>query len=389
MTRSFFYALFLGPLAVCATAAGCSDDPEPTPVEPPAEAGIDAPQVIDTGTPETGPTCDGDILGDGIARHLRCAGLYSDFAQKTIAADAKEFKPGVEFWSDGATKKRWIQLPANSKIDTANMDEWIFPAGTKLWKEFALGGKRVETRLYVKTSTGWSHTTYRWNADETDAERKDQGEKIAGLGPDGGVYEIPSTGQCDVCHNGRKEPVLGFEAVSLGLPTATGQTLATLASEGTLTAPPAKTALTFPEDSTNKAAAALGWVHANCGSCHNANEGAGAVFRAHFLVRASQLGTDAGDGGSVNDLDLWTQGYCRASSRPTPDGGGGTDAGNYYIIKGGAPDESLMHVLASQRAVPPDEPSSSNQMPPLVTHAVDVNGIKQFTDWIAALPPCP
>src|SRR5215213_3707444 len=53
MTRSFFFALFLPPLVVCGTVIGCSDDPEPSPVDPTVEAGADSP-AIDTGTPDTG-----------------------------------------------------------------------------------------------------------------------------------------------------------------------------------------------------------------------------------------------------------------------------------------------------------------------------------------------
>jgi len=388
-SRLRLFALVFAPSSIALGAlafTGCSDDPEPS-VQPTPEAGPDVVTPTDTGAPDTGLLdCKTDVIGDGLTRHLQCAGLYEDFAQKKIVPEAKEYKPGVEFWSDGAAKKRWVALPANAKIDTTNMNEWTFPTGTKLWKEFSFNGKRIETRLYQKLDTGWAHTVYRWNDTETDAVRKDQGEKIAGLGPDGGVYEVPNTGQCDTCHNGRKEPALGFEAVSLGLPTATGVTLASLATEGKLTAPPAKTQLTFPEDGTLKAASAIGWVHANCGSCHNANESAGATFRAHFLVRATDLAPDAGDGGSVTELDLWKQGYCQGSSRSTSDGG--TDAGNYYLIKGGAPNDSLMAVLSNQRAEPGME-TSSNQMPPLVSHAVDTQGLKLFTDWVSALPPCP
>ena len=36
------------------------------------------------------------------------------------------------------------------------MDEWHFPVGTKVWKEFSRDGKRLETRLFWKTEpNGW------------------------------------------------------------------------------------------------------------------------------------------------------------------------------------------------------------------------------------------
>ena len=48
----------------------------------------------------------------------------------------------VELWSDGAKKQRWIQLPPGEKIDVADLDNWQFPKGTKLWKQFtvSIGG---------------------------------------------------------------------------------------------------------------------------------------------------------------------------------------------------------------------------------------------------------
>jgi len=62
----------------------------------------------------------------------------------------RAYKPALELWADGATKQRFISIPAGIKIDTSSFDEWVFPNGTKVWKEFRLDGKRVETRLYEK-----------------------------------------------------------------------------------------------------------------------------------------------------------------------------------------------------------------------------------------------
>ena len=65
-----------------------------------------------------GPSSDaGDCaLGDaGEATELRCTGLYSDWATKTVAPDALEYDPGLHLWSDDAVKTRWIHLPAAAK----------------------------------------------------------------------------------------------------------------------------------------------------------------------------------------------------------------------------------------------------------------------------------
>ena len=53
--------------------------------------------------------------------------------------------PTEALWSDGAVKRRFIYLPPGTTIDTTNMDEWVFPVGTKFWKEFSVDGRKLRT----------------------------------------------------------------------------------------------------------------------------------------------------------------------------------------------------------------------------------------------------
>ena len=143
-----------------------------------AEAAAPDADPVDAYVPPTG--CAADVGSDGLFQHLRCAGLYADFDAKRVDPALRAYKPALELWADGATKQRFISIPAGTKIDTSSFDEWIFPNGTRVWKEFRLDGKRVETRLYEKgTDARWRHAAYKWNADESDAERSQNGEKIA------------------------------------------------------------------------------------------------------------------------------------------------------------------------------------------------------------------
>lgn len=366
--------------------AGCSSDDGVVATDPP-DAAPEA-TLADTYVPPVdaadakppGRDCAADVQADGLQQHLDCTGLYSDFTSKTVAADNKLYVPGVTFWSDGAEKARYFYLPPGAKIDIASFDEWKFPNGTKVWKEFSLGGKRIETRLYLKTKDAWRHTTYRWNDAGTDAVRKDNGERVKVAGkPD---YEVPNTGQCDACHAGRTEPLLGIEAVSLGLPTAQGVTLASLAADGRFSVAPPTTTITIPTDADNKAAPALGWLHANCGSCHNNNPNAGASFTGQFfLLRPSQLLPEAGTA-TVQDLDTWKTAVNVASSRQDVDAGT-----NYLRIAPGDPAHSLASILSGRRVTPPEEPNPLYQMPPLVTRQVDVAGHALLDAWITAIPP--
>lgn len=366
--------------------SGCSssDDPATTPTPDAApEAAPDAyvapvDAAVEAAAP--GRDCAADLQADGLQQHLDCTGLYSSFTTKTVAADNKPYTPGVTFWSDGAEKSRFLYLPPGTKIDIANFDEWKFPNGTKVWKEFRLDGKRIETRLFQKAKDAWQHTTYRWNDAETDAVRKDGGEKVPIAGKSV-MYEVPNTGQCDGCHMGKTDSLLGVEAIGLGLPTAQGVTLASLAADGRFSVAPPMTTITIPDDGSGTSAPALGWLHANCGACHNSGSGA-AMFTGQWLqLRPSQLYPEAGVA-TVQDLDTWKTAVNINSSRTDVDAGV-----PYKRIVGGDAAHSLMSILSGRRAVSPEEPNPIIQMPPLVTRQVDVAGHALLDAWIAVIPP--
>jgi hypothetical protein len=346
--------------------------PPPPTTPPPVDAG-DADAPLDASR-----NCTADLDDDGLPHHLDCTGLYADYAAKTVAAENRMYKPANELWSDGAVKTRWLYLPPAAKIDISTFDTWQMPNGTRVWKEFIVDGRRIETRMFTKSTTGsWQHTLYRWNADESDATRYDFGDEIPRDG--GAPYEIPNVGKCGVCHDNRADKMLGVDAIGLGLPGAEGLTLATLAAEGRLSAAPPATSFTLPDDATGKAAAALGVLHANCGICHTSDGFAGGIGLL-MRVHVDQLLADAG----AQALDAYTTAVCVQATRPNPDGGG-----PIMRIAGGDPNGSLISVLSGKRVPPGDEPNADSQMPPLVTRVVDTQGHAKLDAWITALPACP
>ena len=67
----------------------------------------------------------------------------------------------------------------NNSGEKSHSTKWSTADFTKFFKEFALGGKRIETRMFWKVSaTYWAKTAYRWNDKETEATRTG-GEDIA------------------------------------------------------------------------------------------------------------------------------------------------------------------------------------------------------------------
>lgn len=152
-------------------------------------------------------------------------------------AKAIAFTPRHALWSDGTDKRRWLQLPAGTAIDTTDPDAWEFPRGARFWKEFSYGGKRIETRYIERLADGsWRYATYVWNAEGTRAT----------LAPEEGAagprYPIPSRADCLACHEAAPVPILGYSAVQLS---------------------------SVIQARNDAERSALGYLHGNCGHCHN------------------------------------------------------------------------------------------------------------------------
>jgi hypothetical protein len=302
---------------------------------------------------------------------LSCAGLYADIEAKDVEADVHEFAPAHELWSDGAEKQRWIHLPEGTQIDSSDPGDFRFPVGTKLFKEFSWNGHRVETRMFWKTGEGrWLKAAYHWNEDETAAVRFAGGEvDVAGE-----TYYIPSAKECDQCHKGRADRALGFELISLGLSGASGLTLDELIERGLLSETPAQTELEIGDDGTGNAAAALGWLHVNCGvSCHNGNPAAEG-YSSDLRLR---LPADGVFGGSTAGVDALTTTVDIPAQTPR--------WSDRTRIVPGSPEDSLLYVLASTR----DPAKPKDQMPPIASRRVHDDGLRLLEAWISSMPASP
>jgi hypothetical protein len=326
---------------------------------------------------EAGPSA--ECAGESVPPStLSCTGLYADIVSKTLASGVRPYQPAVPLWSDNAQKARWIQLPPGTQIDASNPSEWTFPVGTKVWKEFSKNGKRVETRLFQKVDSGppsyWVHATYAWNADESAAITSGGGDFA--LEGDGGTYHIPTFAECEECHNGRTDHILGFEQISLGLDGAQGLTLAELTSEGLLAPPPAQTKLVIGDDGTGAAAPALAWLHINCGvTCHNANSTATA-FGVGMRLRLDPALLDGRQVTSAFDPLMTTIDVPAVSP-------GWIQPVQWTRIVAGNPGQSLLVQLISNRGT---SNPVRGQMPPIATSIVDVVDVANVVDWVGKMP---
>jgi hypothetical protein len=221
---------------------------------------------------------------------LSLAGLYSDTAHGVLAPDVQHYVPQYALWSDSAAKERWLKLPPGTKIDTTNMDDWVFPIGTKAFKEFTRDGKRVETRMVWKAAADqWQMVAYIWNPQQTEAYAAPNGQTDASGTP----HDVPDATMCPTCHNGRTDRLLGVSALQLSRSAASPNdvTLDSLKAANLLTNVPAS-ALKLPGDQATQDA--LGYLHANCGQCHNEKSPVPTPDRkitVYFWENADELGT--------------------------------------------------------------------------------------------------
>jgi hypothetical protein len=320
--------LLLGAIALSVTSASCSK----------------AKSSTDCGPPGTDPPDD-----------LACTGLYADFDSKSVVQGARAYAPAVPLWSDGLEKSRWIQLPDGQNIDATTPDEWKFPVGTKVWKEFRSNDRRIETRLLWKSQPDhWVLASYVWSDDGSSAHRGEGTNLTVGSTP----YHVPSEQECIDCHKGRTDVLLGFETVSLAQGAATGLTLAVLVQENRIAPPPPKTALTIDPG--------LGELHVNCGvSCHNATSAA-TRHNSNLRLRVS---VDEAANKPVTSWELYTTTVNVQASLPLWNGG--------LIISPGAPDKSI--IVSAMTST-----DATGKMPP-TSSVVDVNGVGAVETFIRSL----
>ena len=314
----------------------------------------------------------------GLPQHLGDTGLY--VAGGLINPDVLPFSPQYPLWSDGAAKRRWIWLPPETSIDASSPDAWEFPRGAKLWKEFAHGSV-LETRYLERAADGtWRFGSYVWSADGKDAvlaPARGLRDLPAPNAP-GARYTIPSEDDCRACHEGAPVPVLGFSVLQLSPDrdplaphaerVAGAVNLQSLSARGLLRNLPADLLARPPRIAASSPAerAALGYLHGNCGNCHN-NEGPLAVLEMTLAQRVAAP-TSAPDANSVVRSIVGVQSQFRPSGAPQ-------DAAR--IAPG--------HLGASVIALRMKSRDPLQQMPPLGTSAVDAEAVALLGRWIEGL----
>lgn len=281
-------------------------------------------------------------LAETVPEWLSETGLYADITTQTVAADHLPYTPQYPLWSDGATKRRWIFLPEGSSIDASNADLWVFPAGTRLFKEFSVGS-RLETRMIQREGDGgWTFAAYVWNEDGKDARlAPTRGVRALREIQPGVTWDVPGRYDCLACHGDPTTPVLGFTLLQLSpdrdalaphREAVDGPDLAQLVAWGWIKNLPVSDAWPRITAASAQERALRGYLYANCGNCHNERS-------------------------SLADVGLFLD-QARADDLRDP---------------------RILERIAT------DDPT--RRMPPLGTRVVDAEALTLLESWLAANPP--
>jgi uncharacterized repeat protein (TIGR03806 family) len=224
---TLFVSLPLFLFSQCGSAASAGSSAFGLDSRPRAQAYLRMPQ-----------TADGNI-----PRRLSETGAFIDTKNLTPSDSLIPYDLNIAFWSDGASKSRWISVPHQDashapSIDFAPVGEWKFPKGTVFVKHFELPidetrpdlKRRLETRLLVCDATGAVYgVTYKWRADNTDADLLADSlvEPIAiktATGTRTQEWFYPARADCRTCHTDNAGGVLGVKTRQLNFDMTYPQT---------------------------------------------------------------------------------------------------------------------------------------------------------------------
>jgi uncharacterized repeat protein (TIGR03806 family) len=281
-------------------------------------------------------------------------GMFCDKLSSYDLAGAIPYDVNTPLFSDYTTKERAILLPAGGAMTWSDTGAFELPVGSALIKTFSYPTQKLETRLLVRTATGWTGASYVHEGD--DAKLAVAGAQIA---VEWGRYSVPNKNQCKNCHAEHDDAIdlIGLKARHVNK----GEQLQRFIDTGILVGAPSpetwpRAPAAMDPQSGSLDARARAWLDINCAYCHNSNGGA---------ARTSGLYLELGQ------ID---PGFCKP-----PVAAGRGSGGRAYAIVPGNPDASfLLYRLEST------EPEV--KMPELGRNLVDAEGVALIREWIAAMP---
>jgi putative heme-binding domain-containing protein len=314
-------------------------------------------------------------------RKLSETGLFTTIQPLVPAPGTASYNVVAPMWNDHAFAQRLLAIPDRDSIITSGGvgniagATWLFPSNTVLARTLSLemkagdpaSARRIETQLLHWDGQGWNPYSYRWAANQTDAElvgNEGANDTFSVTDPraPGGSRKTPwrfmSRAECLRCHNAWAGDALTMNWLQLGSAADPRSELQRLASLGLITVqkPPREMhVLVNPHDEAAPLNdRARSWLHVNCATCHRFGAGGNAAVRFNYDLSLAEF----------RAVDV------RAAR-------GEFDLKGAKIVAPGDPYRSTLYYrISTERA---------GRMPHIGSRLVDLEGTQLVRDWIQEL----
>jgi uncharacterized repeat protein (TIGR03806 family) len=310
---------------------------------------------------------------------LSKAGIFKSITKQIVTDQFHSYQVNAPFWSDNALKERYFSLPEGKALGYRSDGTWEVPIGAKLVKHFRHPSNRkpIETRLIVRTETGWEAATYVWNKQSNDAELVPEGKQFevrhpikspAGRKPKWApiTWHAPSASECSSCHTDAAGYVLGLNTAQLNCSVggkagdAEGQNQIEVWAKLGLVANldfDQKTAAKYCspfDESQDLATRARVLLDVNCAMCHRPNGPGNANIDLRFATQLEKTGT-LDQPPAQTDLGI---------------------AGGKIIAPGKPAQSLLLHRMKTL---------GQGRMPTIGSNMVDQKAVELLSEWIGEL----
>ncbi|HEX4085612.1 MAG TPA: PQQ-dependent sugar dehydrogenase [Chthoniobacteraceae bacterium] len=143
---------------------------------------------------------------------LSRTGAFANVATLEPAKGMVPYEPIQPGWNGAAATQRWFGIPNGQKMIFSTQANWEFPTGTVWVQQFNMGARKVETRFLVKTEDGAYGLSYKWRADQTDADL------VPEAGQTDADWHYPARAECAMCHSAVAGYAIGFNTWQLNRP---------------------------------------------------------------------------------------------------------------------------------------------------------------------------
>lgn len=315
----------------------------------------------------------GGVSSDAYPKYLSEWGLFDELQKLSPVRNVYPYKVNAALFSDYAHKARFVKIPQGKAMTYDSVETFQFPDSSMLVKNFYYpldmnqpkdDRRIIETRLLFKENDAWKALVYKWNDEQTEAERLVLGEEVPVQWKDerGELqainYTIPSQPQCKSCHD------FGGELKPIG-PTARNLSkndyLVKWHEEGVLEGLPedetGMSLVDYMDKSNNLSLRARSWLEINCAHCHRKE---GPAKNTGLYLLASE-----------------TEPYRIGINKPPVAAGRGSGGHKFSIVPGNPDASILVHRIESLEL--------GEMMPELGRKLEHTEGVELIRSWIASM----